>query len=130
MKNRMREICTSGTVRGGDVGDGRVGTVLAARDMPAERRRAATLDRRHHLQLAEADMAGVGLTPRRSVAAEDIRDLQSGTHHAGRALGRRLGPLGGQQRETIERTDDRADHVGRDLRVECRRVDLGWPSKT
>ena len=40
-------------------------------------------------------MAGVGWTPRRSVAAEDIRDLQSGTHHAGRALGRRLGPLGG-----------------------------------
>ena len=34
--------------------------VLAARDMPAERRRAAALDRRHHLQLAEAHMAGVG----------------------------------------------------------------------
>ena len=70
-------------------------------------------------------MAGVSLTPRRSVAAEDIRDLQSGTDHAGRALGRRLGPVGGQQRETIERADDRADHVGGDLRVERRRVDLG-----
>jgi hypothetical protein len=43
--------------------------------MPAERRRAAVLDRRHHLELAEADMAGVGLAPRRSMAAENIRNL-------------------------------------------------------
>jgi hypothetical protein len=39
-----------------------VSTVSAAalnnHDMPAECRRAATLDRRHHLELAEADMAG------------------------------------------------------------------------
>ena len=40
--------------------------VLAARDMAAERCRAAVLDRRHHLELAEADMAGIGLTPCRS----------------------------------------------------------------
>ena len=51
--------------------------VLAARDMPAERCRAAVLDRRHHLELAEADMAGVGLAPRRSMAAEDIYRLES-----------------------------------------------------
>ena len=71
-------------------------------------------------------MAGVGLTPRRSVAAEDIRDLQSGTHPAGRTLGRRLGPVDGQQRETMKRGQVTAqDHVGRDLRVERRRVDLG-----
>src|SRR4029450_12808802 len=30
--------------------------VLAARDMPAERRRATALDRTHHLQLVEAHM--------------------------------------------------------------------------
>ena len=59
------------------VGDARVRAVLAALDMAAERRRAAALDRRHHLHLAEADMAGIGATPRRSVVAEDIRDLQS-----------------------------------------------------
>ncbi len=46
-------------------------------------------------------MADVGLTPRRSMAAEDIRNLESGTDHEGRALGRRLGPLGGQWREAI-----------------------------
>ena len=47
-------------------------------------------------------MAGIGLAPRRSVAAEDIRDLQSGTDHGLRALCRRFGPLGCQRRETIE----------------------------
>ena len=34
-----------------------VRAVLAARDMAAERRRAAALDGRHHLQLVEADVA-------------------------------------------------------------------------
>src|SRR5438132_615465 len=66
-------------VAAGVIGDSRVGAILAAHDMPAECRRAATLDRRHHLELAEADMAGVSLPPRRSVAAEDMRDLESGT---------------------------------------------------
>ena len=67
-----------------------VGALLAARDMAAERRRAAALDRRHHLELAEAHMAGIGLAPCRSMAAEDIRDLQAWTRHARRALGGRL----------------------------------------
>ena len=60
--------------------------VLAARDVAAERRRAAALDRRHHLQLAEAHMAGVGLTPCRTMVAEDIRDLQRRTRHGRAAL--------------------------------------------
>jgi hypothetical protein len=64
--------------------------VLAARDVPAERRRAAALDCRHHLHLVEADMAAVGVTPSWTVVAEDIRDLQSWTHHD-RRLCRRLG---------------------------------------
>src|SRR5258705_13156619 len=58
-----------------------VRALLAARDMPAERRRAAALDRPHHLQLAEADVAGIGPAPRRAVAAEDVRDLQRWTRH-------------------------------------------------
>ena len=79
-------------VAAGVVGDLAVRALLAARDMTAERRRAAALDRRHHLQLAEAHMAGVGSAPCRAVAAEDIRDLQSRTRHARRASGGRLGP--------------------------------------
>ena len=62
--------------------------VLAAYDMAAELCRAAVLDRRHHLELLEADMAGIGLTPCRSLAAENIRDLQLGTgHRRGRYAG-------------------------------------------
>ena len=65
--------------------------VLAAHDMAAERRRAATLDRRHHLELAEADMAGIGLTPCRSMVAEDIRNFQRrAEHRCGRLRWRRV----------------------------------------
>ena len=64
------------------VGDDRVGAIFAARNMTAERRGAAALDCTHHLQLAEAYMAGVGATPRRPVVAEDFRDLQSWTGHS------------------------------------------------
>jgi hypothetical protein len=49
--------------------------------MTAERHRAAALDRTHHLHLVEADVARVGNTPRRTVIAEDVRDLQSWTRH-------------------------------------------------
>ena len=50
--------------------------VFAARNMAAERCRAAALDRRHHLELVEAHMTGIGVTPCRSVVAENVRDLQ------------------------------------------------------
>src|SRR5215472_16386529 len=75
------------------VGDEGVRAVLAARDMPGERRGAAALDRRHHLELAEAHVAGIGATPCRPVVAEDIRDLQRRARHgrgasAGQALGK------------------------------------------
>ena len=47
------------------VGNKRMRAVLAARDMTTERRRAAALDRRHHLQLLEADVPGIRRTPGR-----------------------------------------------------------------
>jgi hypothetical protein len=56
--------------------------------MATERHGAAALDRAHHLELAEADVTGVGVPPRRPVVAEDVRDLQSGPgHHPGRYAG-------------------------------------------
>jgi len=61
--------------------------VLAARDMPTERRRATALDRTHHLQLVEADVPAIGLTPSRAVIAEDVRDLQSWLSHGRRRYG-------------------------------------------
>ena len=66
------------------VGDDGVGAVLAPGDVAAERGRAAALDRGHHLQRIEAQVSGMGTTPRRSVIAEDIRDLQGCTGHGRR----------------------------------------------
>src|SRR5258707_14865216 len=61
--------------------------VLAACDMPAERRGATALDRTHHLQLLEAHMPAVGLAPGRTVFAENVRDLQSWSSHGRRRYG-------------------------------------------
>ena len=91
--------------------------LLAARDMAAERRRAAALDRRHHLQLAEAQMTGLGATPGRPVGAEDIRDLQSRAGHPAAASGGRC------HDEVLQRARDLADGARGDLGVERRRVE-------
>src|SRR5260221_9527475 len=110
------------------VGELRVGAllVLAARDMAAERCRAAVLDRRHHLELAEADMAGIGLAPCRSMAAENIRDLQRWTWQGREPLCRRLvfPALGllARPRQQVERAVDAGDHAGGDARVARRRI--------
>jgi hypothetical protein len=82
--------------------------------MPAERRRAATLDRRHHLQLAEADMAGVSLTPRRSVAAA------SGLFPPRRLASNRLR----RGRTFLWALDDAK--IGRDLLVDPPQTWAGW----
>src|SRR5260370_2318302 len=72
-------------VAAGIVGDAFVRAVLAALDMSAERGCAANLDRRHDLQLAEADMAGVGFPPGRPMSAKDVGDPRAvtrGPRHA------------------------------------------------
>jgi len=61
--------------------------VLAACDVATERRRAAAFDCTHHLELVEAHMAAVGLTPGGTVIAEDVRDLQSWSSHERRRYG-------------------------------------------
>jgi hypothetical protein len=43
--------------------------------MTTQRRGSAALDRRHDLELAEAQVAGMGGTPSRPVVAEDVRHL-------------------------------------------------------
>jgi hypothetical protein len=48
---------------------------FAAVDMTTQRYRAAALDCRHDLQLVETHVTGIGLTPSRPAAAEDIRHL-------------------------------------------------------
>src|SRR5438132_10193603 len=98
--------------------------VLAARDMTAERRGAAALDRRHRLELAEAHMAGVGLPPRRAAVAEDIRDLQDRTAHVSRASGGRPSLLE-LDRDMLERAHHRADRFSGDPGIERGGVELG-----
>ena len=90
---------------------------LAARDMAAQRRGAAAFDRRHHLQLPEADMAGIGTAPGGTVFAEDIRDFQPEASHRCRRLSRRLLPprllgslrLGRLAGEFVDRARHRGD---------------------
>ena len=73
------------TVPAGVVCDALVRAVLAALDVAAERGCATGLDRRHDLQLGEAHVTGVGLSPRRPVGAKDVGDLRPvtrGPRHA------------------------------------------------
>ena len=64
--------------------------------MAAEDDRAAALDSRHHLELAEAEMPGIGFAPGGAMAMEDVCDLQFLA-----ARGRRLFP--GSKRVAILR---------------------------
>jgi hypothetical protein len=66
-------------------------------------------------------MAAIGRAPAWAVVAEDLRDLQCRTPHPQRsARGIAL-----RQAQPVERTDDRAQQVGGDMRVARRRVQLG-----
>ncbi len=109
------------------VGDRGVGAVLAARDVSAEGRRAAVLDGAHHLELEQADVTAVGMTPRGPVVAEDVRDLQSWTGHVGPLRGRLVLLLRHQRREPVQRAHDLTDDVGGHLGVARRGVELGMP---
>ena len=65
----------------GIVGDADLAAILTGLDMAAEGCGAAGLDRRHHLELAETEMAGLGRTPGGAMTMEDIGDLQRRTAH-------------------------------------------------
>ena len=55
--------------------------ILAALDMPAERGRAALLDRRHDLELTQTHMAGIGPAPVGPMAMKNVGDLQPRAAH-------------------------------------------------
>jgi hypothetical protein len=69
-------------------------------------------------------MAGVGLTPRRSMAAEDIRDLQSRARHARRALGG-WSKLLELERDMLQRAHHLLDRLGGNTGIERRILELG-----
>jgi hypothetical protein len=105
-------------IAAGAIGDLGVaaGVVGAALNMAAERRRAAVHDRRHHLELAKADMAAVGFTPCGAVVAENIRDLKPCTRHL--PLRRRRIVL----KQQVERALDLRDQPDRHAGVARRRI--------
>ena len=72
-------------VAAGVVGHSPVPAVGAGLDMATQRRGAAMLDRRHDLELGQAQMPGMGGPIGRACAAEDIGDLEVGAHRLSRA---------------------------------------------
>ena len=85
LPRRRRLTLGAMPVAAGIVGDAFVRAVLAALDVSAERGGATGLDRRHHLQLGEAHVTGVGLAPRRPMGAKDVGDPRAvtrGPRHA------------------------------------------------
>lgn len=59
--------------------------VFAGLDMTAQRSGAAVLDRRHHLELDEVQVPGMGGPVAGSGSAEDVGDLDRGAHRLSRA---------------------------------------------
>jgi len=74
-------------------------------------------------------MAGIGLTPCRTMRAEDIRELERWARHARRVSSRRRGGLEGFN-EMIERAHHRTERIGGHLRVKRRGIELGMAEQT
>ena len=96
---------------------------IAAHDRAAQPGGAAGFDGRHHLELVEADMAGIGGAPCGAMIAEDVRDFESGAEHGQpeRLLGvfsLLLGRLDLERRQLVERAGHRADRPRGDLGVD------------
>ena len=80
---------------------------------------AAMLDRRHDLELGEAQVPCMGGPIRRPFCVEDVGDLDRGAHGS---AGRRLALH--QRHQAVERPGDSVDRPGRDLGVERGRLKL------
>ena len=83
---------------------------LTVQQGTAERRAAALFDSRHNFERAQAEVAGLSVTPSRPVSAEDIRDLQGGARHE-RGLGGRL------DLQVLQWAFHLAQEFGRDLAI-------------
>jgi hypothetical protein len=105
------------------VGDASLAAVLASLDVSAERRRTASLDRGHDLALIEREPVALRDAKTVAVAAEDVRHLQLRTHGA-LLFGRH-----DHEREPVEGAGDVGDQMSGDLRVACRRRQLGMPEQ-
>jgi hypothetical protein len=98
-------------VAAGIVGNAGLTAILAALDMAAEHRCPARLDRRHHAALSGSQAAGLIGAIGGTVAAEDIRHLERGSHTGRSARWHH------HQAEAIERARCVGDQRGCDLRI-------------
>ena len=73
-------------------------------------------------------MAGMGLTPSRTMAAEDIRNLQNRARHARVSAG--WPDLLELERDRLQWAHDLADRLGRDAGIERGRVELGMTEQS
>lgn len=110
----------------GIVRDVAVPTFCAGGHVPAECLCPAGLDRRHDLELAQADMPGIGPSPRRPMGTKDISDLQLRPGHPG---GVSLQPMHKglilQLLQALERADGVADYLCGDMGISGSRAQLG-----
>lgn len=65
-------------VLAGIIGDVLMVALSASGHMPAERLGPASFYRRHHFELVQTDMPRIGPSPRRTMGAENVSDLQLG----------------------------------------------------
>ena len=103
--------------------------IFAAFDMATKGRRAALLDRRHDLELIQAQMSGIGSTPVGSMAMEDVGDLQPRAAHRPR-LGLGSWPPFGQCYEPVEWAHYGPDRGVGNASVKRRCVELGVTQRT
>jgi hypothetical protein len=89
--------------------------VLAGLNMTTKRSSSAELDRRYDAPLDAAEMAVVGVEIGMTMAAENIRDLQIGTHGPG------SGGRHNFKRQTVERALRRSDRSRGNLGIARRR---------
>ena len=94
-------------------------TIIALFDMATERRRPAGRDSAHDATLDAPEMAGMRLSERLTMAAEDIRHLQHRSH------GTRSAGWHDLQSEPIERARCVADGLGGDPCIARRAGDAG-----
>jgi hypothetical protein len=124
-----RQLPITGSAhKAGVVGDSEVAAVIAAIDVAAQRRRPAVLNRRHHLQLVEAETPDLSETVAGTHGPEDIGDLQRGGPHKASAAGRPR--VGGKYPELVERAGHGAHRPRRHLGVEGGGVQLGVSERT
>jgi hypothetical protein len=108
-------------VAAGVVGDPLMAAVGTGFDVATQGSGAAGLDRRHDLELTEAQMTGMGCAIGRTGSPKDIGDLNGGAHRSG--IGWRL--RRNEDAQLVERTDDGAHRACCHLGVERRRLELG-----